>query len=206
MKSESQNWPKCVELSPESNEDSIEKQNVLIVHNKKPSFHLEKIIDCRKYSSYNKLLGITALVLKFIKKLRKQVSNRNAQTVIDLDDIEHAEKLWHREIQKSFEEDPKCNERKKNLRIITDDDGVYRVSGRLENAPIPFSAKYPVLLPKRHHFTKLVIRKHHEIVKHNGTNETLTQLRSKYWICKGRQIVKTALSKCFQCKKIMGKS
>ena len=35
--------------------------------------------------------------------------------------------------------------------------------------------------------------------------ETLTEVRSNYWIIKGRQTVKNLLSKCVVCKKLQGK-
>ena len=44
----------------------------------------------------------------------------------------------------------------RHLRIVKDGQGVYRVGGKLENAHVPFTAKYPVLLQRRHHFTELV--------------------------------------------------
>ena len=40
---------------------------------------------------------------------------------------------------------------------------------------------------------------------HNGVAETLVQLRSKYWVVKGRQTVKKILSKCVVCKKLEGR-
>ncbi len=91
------------------------------------------------------------------------------------------------------------------MKIFSDKDGILRVSGRIENAPLSYDAKYPVLLPRNHHFTNLVIEKSHLAVKHNGVRETLTQIRTKYWICKGRQIVKSFLSKCVICKRLIGK-
>jgi transposase InsO family protein len=42
-------------------------------------------------------------------------------------------------------------------------------------------------------------------VKHNGIRETLTELRSNYWIQKGRQAVKVLLSRCVACKRLLGK-
>ena len=46
----------------------------------------------------------------------------------------------------------------------------------------------------------------HENVKHNGVRETLTELRSKFWIIKGRQAVKDVFFKCVICKKMLGKA
>ena len=41
---------------------------------------------------------------------------------------------------------------------------------------------------------------------HNGVRETFAQFRSKYWITKGRQIVKKILSKCNICRRLEGPS
>ena len=44
----------------------------------------------------------------------------------------------------------------------------------------------------------------HQQVKHGGVNVTLTALRERYWILKGRQIVKGILRSCVVCKKLEG--
>ena len=53
-----------------------------------------------------------------------------------------------------------------------------------------FNVKYPYLLLKEHRFTVLVVIYSHELVLHNGLRETLTQLRSEYWIVKARNFIK----------------
>ena len=75
------------------------------------------------------------------------------------------------------------------------------MQGRIQNSSLPYSAKFPVLLPKKQHFTRLVIAQSYENVKHNGVRETLTETRAQFWIIKGRQAVKDVLSKCITCKK-----
>ena len=65
--------------------------------------------------------------------------------------------------------------------------------------------KFPVLLPRDHYFTTLVILDCHEQVMHNGVAETLVQLHSKYCVDKGRQTVKEMLNKCVVCKKLEGR-
>ena len=94
---------------------------------------------------------------------------------------------------------------KESLKVFEDKAGVLRCKGRIENSTLPYSAKFPVLLLRKHHFTNLVILNCHESVKHNGVRETLTEVRSNYWIIKGRQTVKNLLSKCIVCKKLQGK-
>ena len=64
--------------------------------------------------------------------------------------------------------------------------------------------KYPAILAKGDPFTNLVICASHNKVMHNGVNDTLTELRSRYWITQGRQVVKKEIRKCVTCQKIQG--
>ena len=79
------------------------------------------------------------------------------------------------------------------------------IRGRLENSALPYQAKYPALLPSKHHLTSLIVQECHDNVKHRGVKDTLTELRLRYWIPKGRQVVKTLLWKCTVCSKIQGR-
>lgn len=50
---------------------------------------------------------------------------------------------------------------------------------------MPPKSKFPILLTREHWYTRLVIAKAHKRVLHNGIKETLTEIRSKYWIIRG---------------------
>ena len=80
------------------------------------------------------------------------------------------------------------------------DGRIWRCKGRLEKAELPYSARYPALLPKNHPLTVLIIRECHECVIHNGVKETLEEMRSKYWIIYGKQVVLQVLFKCVICQ------
>ena len=84
--------------------------------------------------------------------------------------------------------------------------GVWRCRGRISNANIPYCTKPPALLCKLHHFTLLIVRDAHERVAHNGVKETLTEIRSKFWIIRGRQFVRRILHGCVTCRKSEGQS
>ena len=43
-------------------------------------------------------------------------------------------------------------------------------------------------------------------MKHNGTSETLSDLRSSFWIVRGRQLVRSLISKCVICKRLEGRA
>ena len=42
----------------------------------------------------------------------------------------------------------------------------------------------------------------HRKVNHGGLIETLAELRSQYWVTKGRQFVKKTLHRCVTCKRL----
>ena len=42
-------------------------------------------------------------------------------------------------------------------------------------------------------------------ILHSGVRSMLAELRSKFWVTKGRQLVKCVISRCVLCKKIEGR-
>ena len=84
-------------------------------------------------------------------------------------------------------------------------DDVYVWKERLENADIPIASKYPMYLPREHRLTELIIIDCHKRSYHCGVKATLVELRSRFWVPKGRQQVKKVLSKYVVCKKLEGR-
>ena len=90
---------------------------------------------------------------------------------------------------------------KKQLRLFRDEKGLWRCGGRLQNVDLPFAAKHPILLPRSHHYTGLVVRDAHIRVCHNGVKETLTEVRSRYWVIKGRSLTRSLVHRCTTCRR-----
>ena len=51
----------------------------------------------------------------------------------------------------------------------------------------------------------LIVQSAYLKVQHNGVKETLTEIRSKYWIVGGRRIVKSIVHRCVLCSRFEGK-
>ena len=83
--------------------------------------------------------------------------------------------------------------------------GILICRGRLGNSDLDFEARTPIILPKQHRLTELIIVHCHDKVLHSGVRATLAELRAKYWVPKGRQVVKRAVSNCVTCGKMIGK-
>ena len=60
------------------------------------------------------------------------------------------------------------------------------------------------MLPSRHAFIDLLVKEHHNRVRHSGINDTLVALRDKYWILRGRQVVKRIVKACVICRRMEG--
>ena len=213
LEQDKKNWPNQLNYSKTSNEIPEEERQDLaksestslstqqvVAEQPRPSVDAE--IPCQNYSSLTRLLRVTALVQRFVKLVKGPPKDQKLQPELSLEEFAAAETLWHRDIQTSVKDLEKSN---KQLGVYEDENGVLRCKGRIQNSSLPYETKFPVLLPQKHRFTELVILQCHAIVKHNGVRETLTQVRSHYWIPKGRQEVKRLLSKCVKCRKITGK-
>ena len=88
--------------------------------------------------------------------------------------------------------------------LFEDQKGILRCGGRLHNVPLSYDARFPIILPQKHPITELVIRKYHNRVMHNGMKGTLTDVRSRFWIVRGRRAVHDVISRCVTCKKLEG--
>ena len=79
--------------------------------------------------------------------------------------------------------------------------GVLRVGGRITEAPVSFGAKFPMIIPPKHHVTELLISAYHRKFAHAGQNHILAQLRERFWIPKGRPAIRKMVRSCLACKK-----
>ncbi|KRY45615.1 hypothetical protein T03_10440 [Trichinella britovi] len=61
--------------------------------------------------------------------------------------------------------------------------------------------KHPILLPSTHPVVMLLIKRVHERSLHAGTEQTLTDLRQRFWVLKGRSSVKRIVRQCRICKR-----
>ncbi|XP_067023833.1 uncharacterized protein [Acropora muricata] len=82
-----------------------------------------------------------------------------------------------------------------------DELGVLRVGGRLDRAELPYDAAHPMILPKKHHITQLIVADVHNRYRHAGVNHVLAQVRNRYWVIVSRQEVKNWGKECKSCER-----
>ncbi|XP_077997424.1 uncharacterized protein LOC144450652 [Glandiceps talaboti] len=80
------------------------------------------------------------------------------------------------------------------LEPFYDCDGLLKIGGRLDKAPIAEAAKHPIIVPRDHHVTELMVRHIHEWEScHRGREFVMSVLRQRYWIPHARPLVKRIL-------------
>ena len=187
------------------------------------------LLDAERFSSWLKLLRVTAWIMRFISRCKRARLHRmqaseliysqetdvgqssSLEKVLDLEEMKNAEKYWLREVQRErFSEELTTLRQGRNvlkgsqlwrLSPFLDSDGILRVGGRLEMSNLPYDAKHPVVVPKKHHISKLVVAHIHVQGHHSlGVNATLAELRQKYWIINGREEIKRWKRECNVCK------
>ena len=138
-----------------------------------------------------------------------------------------AELLWIQSIQKQYfgelftllkkpkaKVSPASRSLLRSHAIFLDRDmQVLRCTTRNEKSTLSYSGVYPILLPSSVKtengledcmFTKMLVLNRHEKLSHLGTPNVLSNLRSEFWILKGRAFVHKLIKKCVICRKHEG--
>ena len=165
------------------------------------SYQIQNIIDVRRFSSFQKLITVTCIVLRFILRVRKAhlraEQNKNSEA-------ETAEILWFKQIQLDLPNHPSFETWKNQFGLFWDKNGIIKCKGRISKANIPDETKHPILLNTKNALTELIVKEAHNRVFHNGVKETLTELCSRFWIIRGRQFVRKLIHMCVICRRHEG--
>ena len=155
-------------------------------------------MDMENFSSYEKLIGATAYVLTFSDELKKKLNRTDEDSrVTEREEyLRRDEVIWINAAQQNCIK----KEWKNQFTLYLDEDGIWRCQGRLDNSDLPYNTKHPLILPKDHLFTGLVVRRTHHRVIHSGVKDTLTEIRSRFWIPQGRALVRSIILRCVICR------
>lgn len=142
---------------------------------------------------------VKAVSVASVTKSRKQ-----AETVI-VTNLQH--EAFGKDIE-CIKNDKKLTRTSVILKLspIIDIEGLLRVGGRLDRANLTNEERHPLILPRSHHVTALIVKHLHNEVKHQGRHFTHGMVRSKgYWIVGGKRLVNKIIHQCIKCRKLRGK-
>ena len=195
-------------------------RSLLMANDVQPAvLDLNKVIDIERFSSLRKLLRVTCYVLRFVnalktKKLDKQTVAKRSEHLTS-SEARQAELLWIRSLQgqsfsneisfiSSGKEKSTTPVYVKQFGLFLDDDHILRCKGRINNASLNLGSKNPILLSSKSRFVELFIYETHDNIKHSGIPDTLTTIRERFWLIRGRETVKRIIKKCVICRKAEG--
>ena len=102
-------------------------------------------------------------------------------------DIQNAEFVIFREVQREcFHQEIENLEHGQNinknsplieLNPFLDHNKILRIGGRIKHSNEPFELKQPIIMPKNHHVSVLLVEKYHAEIKHQGHHFTHGALR-----------------------------
>eukprot|EP00117_Sycon_ciliatum_P019093 scpid35165/ scgid17425/ len=154
-----------------------------------------------RYSDFQRLVRITGLVLRFISNVS---SNQRATGELTVSELQDAERLLFKGAQaEAFGQELQALANGKALPASSvlsklsprvDEDGLLRCDGQTK-----YAEWLPVILPRHHHITKLVVKHHHELQQHGGTNQTLSSVCERFWIVAAREVIREWEHECARC-------
>ncbi|XP_046145796.1 uncharacterized protein LOC123989163 [Osmia bicornis bicornis] len=150
-----------------------------------------------KYSSFHRLLRITALCLKFVDKLFKR-QDASPTHFISAADMEKARIYWIQATQSAFFKDELAALAKgttlptthpfTRLTAYLDHQGIARVGGRLQHSELSHDGKHPVILPRDSRLSALLIDHAHRQTMHGAVHlEVVTDYSADAFIAAFRR-------------------
>lgn len=161
-----------------------------------------------RYSSLTRLVRVTAYVLRFIRNTRCRSASTSSRwlSTSELNDallrcvfitqtIEFSEEMKQLQSTKPL----KISHRYAKLSPFVDKDGLLRVGGRLQHSSLSFTAKHPLLLPKKCHLSSLICDAFHKRLLHAGPRHTLSYIQRTFWIISAHSLVRQRIRMCHSC-------
>ncbi|CAL8128201.1 unnamed protein product [Orchesella dallaii] len=175
-----------------------------------------------KFSSYTRLLRVVVAVLRVSRRWLALTKMKNGvpdppNKLIPLyieengikmctataEELAEAENFLIKEVQRHVFLCKGALHNDKKMRQLSpyfDEDGILRARGRIDNSKVSIDIRRPIILPSQHRLTDLIVDCEHRRNAHTGQDTVLNNLRKKFWIIDGRQVIRRCWSRCDHCR------
>ena len=184
---------------------------MITINQEDPSWRLSP----KRFSSWKRFTRVHAWVRRFVDNCRGRARQNGELKPSEIEDTEvQVIKSAQRE---AFPEEYLALQRRKELlknsklpafRPRLDEEGQMRCDSRLKYAEfLSHDARFPIILPRKHQVTKLIMKYFHEEGNHaSGTNQTLVVLSTRFWIISGREEIREWKKECNECRRRKAKA
>lgn len=201
---------KSLELPPL---ECLEKQRAHVMTGSGSVLIMEHLM-LSQFSNLTKLLRVSAWYRRWFLKHVTTEENKttkvkmNCPTLLSVTELNEVEKIWISRVQTDY--------RKKiaaitsgtplpakssliDLNPFRDHEEIVRVGGRLRHSFLIHEKKHSIILPAFSIFIRLIAESCHRKALHEGVQLTLSLVRQKYWILRGRSLIKSCIHRCIMC-------
>lgn len=195
-------WP-ITTAPPVPNADMERRQMQILTAVTAPK--VSNAIDPRKFSSWRKLIRVTARIRRLAVKIRlRKYDQHGKEGSLTPEELQQAELYWINQAQTTLYSRLNRGEFK-SLSPFKDENGIIRVGGRVDEAIVSYETRHPALLPSDHWISVLITRHAHQY-GHSGVAATTGKTRRKFWILKATKLSKSVKSKCVFCREMAHKA
>ncbi|KAI8034664.1 hypothetical protein M5D96_012560, partial [Drosophila gunungcola] len=205
------NWPvnKHFKLPADVMSMELGKPAIALVVSPEANYVLQKI---ESFSSHLKLLRVFVWVFRFIQRCRKvskpfekSISPRELDFAFDkiVEVVQFHE--FRDDISKIRKNKPVATNIQKLIPFLQENkldwcsSTLLRVGGRLLNAPIPYEAKFPLLLSRSSQFVRSYVSYLHVTNCHAGPRALVSRLREKIWLVNAQEVCRRTVRSCMRC-------
>jgi len=192
-------WPTTSETTHRDEADKERKKAVCTTTTSKV------VIDYNRFSSWRKLVRVTAWVQRLINNLRakRNPNYTNQSGPLTVQELERARTYLIEDAQKNLKDRIKNGELSA-ISPFVDNQGLLRVGGRVDHAVASYDVKHPILLPHNSRISYLIALETHRC-GHTGVATTVAKIRRRYWILRAHGIIKTIKFRCVTCRQVKPK-
>ncbi len=168
-----------------------------------------------RFSCFDKLVRVTAWMLRFIERTRKLQSspspNHCSNPFLTASEIKEAELLLiSRSQRRSFPTELQRLQSGKTLKPSSciaslsptiRSGGLIVMGGRLQNSALATSQRHPIILSGKDLLTRLIVTTKHLALLHAGPTLLMAATAANYHIIGARRLIRTTCRSCITCRK-----
>ena len=170
-----------------------------------PIVRTHSVIDLERFRSARHACRVLARVLQFVSRCRgKEINVAESYREAELRLIAWSQSQHFPEemaLTRTKERIP-ASSKLTAFNLEIDGDGLLRVKTRLTRSMrLSRDETRPIILPGESLLTKLLVIDAHRQNAHFGVDTVLSYLRRRFWITRGRQVIKSIIHRCVVCRK-----
>lgn len=194
-------WPKERDDEPDPDDEEQEVRCLHINVTPKPD---DLTPDFDRFSKLGRILRTQVWVLRFFY-------HKHIKTGISPEELDDAQTYLIRSVQmEAYHDDIKAlkesrklssNSKLRKLSPFIDTQSIIRMRSRLQNAEyLTYAQRCPIILPRKHKFTELLISSFHQQMYHQNHATVVNEIKQRYYIPRLRGCLKTVRANCARCR------